>query len=171
MPEYALYDGGELYVVATYFFEEVVEFQRIIGIVVVHYRHAIPFHTMLFQQIDALHYFYERRLTLLILAIFVVKFLWPVDRDTYQPVVFTEEFAPFIRQHGSVGLYAIVYCTSAGIFFLQFHGLFVEGQRAHQSFPTVPGEHYLRHGLRIYVFFNKLFQQLLTHYVLGVVLV
>ena len=43
MSEYALYDGGELYVVTTYFFEEVLEFQRIIGIVVVH------FHTMLFQ--------------------------------------------------------------------------------------------------------------------------
>ena len=40
---------GKLYVVAAYFLEEVVKFQWIIGIVVIHYCHSVPFYTVLLQ--------------------------------------------------------------------------------------------------------------------------
>ena len=126
---------------------------------------------LLLQQFDALHYLYKRRFPLFVLAVFIVELLRAVDGDTHQPVVFAEELTPFIRQHGAVGLDAVVDGTSPGMFFLQLHRFLVERQGAHQGFSTVPGEHHLRHGLRIDVFFDKLFQQLFAHHVLGVVLI
>ena len=43
---------------------------------------------------------------------------WPVDGHAYQPGVLFEEFAPLIRQQGTVGLDTVVDGTSPGIFLL-----------------------------------------------------
>ena len=43
-----------------------------------------------------------------IFTIFIVKFLRSINRNAYQPVIFSEELAPFIGQHGSVGLDAVI---------------------------------------------------------------
>ena len=56
-----------------------------------------------------------------IFTIFIVKFLRSINRNAYQPVIFSEELAPFIGQHGSVGLDAVIDRSSAGVFLLQFH--------------------------------------------------
>ena len=164
----AFHDRGKLDVVAAQVPEEAVEFFGIVGVVVVHYCHTVPLHTVLLQQVDALHHLVEGGASLLVLAVFVVEFLRAVDGNTYQPVVLLEELAPLVGKHCSVGLYAVVDGASVGIFLLQLHGPFVERQGAHQRLSAVPGEEHLRHGLRVDVLFDELLQQFLAHHVLGV---
>ena len=76
-----------------------------------------------------------------------MELLWPVDGHAYQPVVLFEEFAPLIRQQGTVSLDTVVDATSSGIFLLQFHHSLVEAERTHQSLSAVPGKEHLRYGL------------------------
>ena len=167
----ALHDGGKLDVVASQVLEEAVELVGIVGVVVVHHRHAVPLHPVLLQQVDALHHLVERGASLLVLAVLVVELLRAVDGDAHQPVVLLEEPAPLVGEQRAVGLDAVVDGASAGIFLLQLHGPLVERQGAHQRLSAVPGEEHLRHGLRLDVFFDELLQQLLAHHVLGIVLV
>ena len=49
----ALNDGRELYVVAPIVAEEMIEIQWIIGIIVVHHSHGVPFHLPFVEQSDA----------------------------------------------------------------------------------------------------------------------
>lgn len=132
---------------ASYLLEEVIEIQRIVGVVVIDHRHSVPFHTVLFQQVDALHHLDERGLALLVLPIFVMELLRPVYGDTHQPVVLLEEPAPFVGEQRAVGLYTVVDGASVGVFPLQFHGSFVERERTHQCLSAVPSEQYLGHSL------------------------
>ena len=111
-------DRSELDILATDLFEETIKLQRIFGIEVIDNCHCIPFYPVFLQKIDALHHFHKRRFSQFVFAILVMKLLGTVDGDTYQPIVFTEEFAPFVSKHGSVGLDAIVDRTSAGVFLL-----------------------------------------------------
>ena len=113
---------------------------------------------MFFQEIDPLHHFDERRFAHLIFAIFVMKLLRAINGNPYQPVVFTEELAPFVCKQGSIRLDTIVNRTSAGVFLLQLHRLFIKRKRTHQRFSTVPGKKHLRHGLRVDILVDKLFQ-------------
>ena len=53
------YNGSELDVMASQILEEAVKLLGIVGVVVVHHCHAVPFHAVLLQQIDALHHFVE----------------------------------------------------------------------------------------------------------------
>ena len=165
----ALHDGGKLDVMASYLLEEIIEVQRIVGVVVIDHCHSVPFHTVFFQQVDALHHLDKRGLALLVLPVFVMELLGPVYGDTHQPVVLLEEPAPFIGQQRAVGLYAVVYGASVGIFLLQLHGTFVERERTHQRLSAMPGEQNLGHGLRVDVLLDELFQQFLAHHMLGVV--
>ena len=164
----ALHDGGELNVVASYLLKEVVELQRVVGVVVVHHRHAVPFHSVLLQQVDALHHLDERGLPLFVFPVFVVELLRSVDGDAHQPVVLLEEPAPLVGEQGAVGLDAVVYGPSVGILLLQLHRTLVEGEGAHQRLAAVPGEQHLRHRLRVDVLFDELFQQFFAHHVLGI---
>lgn len=122
----ALYNRGKLDVMAVQLLEEVVEVQRIVGIEVIDNCHGIPLHIMLLQQIDTLHHFDKRGLPLLVLAVFVVKLLRAVDGYAYQPVVVVQETAPLVGKEGTVGLYAVVDGTSAGILSLQLYSLLVK---------------------------------------------
>ena len=140
-------DRCKLDIFAVYLLEEMIKIQWIVSIEVINNRHCIPFYTMFFQKINPLHHFDEGGLPHFIFTIFIVKFLRSINRNAYQPVIFSEELAPFIGQHGSVGLDAVIDRSSAGVFLLQFHSLFVEGERAHKCFSSVPGEKHLRHGL------------------------
>ena len=153
----------------TDFFEEMIEFKGIVGVEVIHYCHRVPFHSVLFQQVDALHHFDKGWSSKPVFAVFVMKLLRPVDRYAHQPIVLFEELAPFVGEQCAVGLYAVVNRPSVGVFLLQFHRFFVEGQRAHQGFSAVPGEQYLRHCLRIDIFFNELLQQFIAHHVFWIV--
>ena len=155
MGTYTLYNRCKLDVVAVNFLEEMIEVQRIVCVEVIHYGQGVPFYPVFLQQVDALHYLGERRASLTVLAVLIVELLWPVDGHAYQPVVLFEEFAPLIRQQGTVGLDTVVDGTSPGIFLLQFHYSLVEAERTHQCFSAVPGKEYLWHGLRADVFADK----------------
>ena len=48
-------DGSKLQVGATVLFEEMIEFERIVGIKIVDNGHGIPFPTVFFEQSDAVH--------------------------------------------------------------------------------------------------------------------
>ena len=134
------YDRSELDIAGTYLFKEIIKLKGIVGVEVVHYRHRVPFHPMFFQQVDALHHFDERRLSKPVFAVLVVKLLRTVDGHAYQPIVLFEELAPFVGKQRTVCLYAVINRPAVGVLFLQFHSLFVEGQRAHQGFSAMPGE-------------------------------
>ena len=54
-----LYNRCKLDVVAVNFLEEMIEVQRIVCVEVIHYGQGVPFHPVLFQQVDALHYLGE----------------------------------------------------------------------------------------------------------------
>ena len=148
-----------------------IKVQRIISIKVIHYRHGIPFYSMLFQKIDAIHDFHKRGFAKLVFPVFIMKLLRTVYRDSYQPVVFTKKLTPLVGQQGSVSLYAVVYASSTGIFLLQLHCFFVEREWTHQCLSSVPGEEYLRHGLRIDVLLDKLFKQFIAHHMFGIFLI
>ncbi|MPN51582.1 hypothetical protein SDC9_199230 [bioreactor metagenome] len=107
----------------------------------------------------------KRRAAHLIPPVLIVKLLRPINGDTHQEIVLLEKAAPVIGKQRSVGLNGIINLPSSGIFFLQFNCLLVETQRAHQRFTAVPGKQHLRHGLRLYVFFDELFEQFFTHHV------
>ena len=144
--------------------EEAVKIQRIISIIVVHHCHGIPFHPMLFQQVDTTHHLHKRWLSHLILPILVMKFLRTINRDAYQKIVLAKELTPFICQQCTVGLNAIINRTASGIFLLKFHRLFIKRQGAHQGFTSMPSEQHLRHGLRFNIFFYEFLQQFVTHH-------
>lgn len=74
----AFHDWCELQVMTAYLLEEVVDIERIVGVVVVDHRHSVPLHTILVQQSDAFHHFVERWQSLLVPPIGVVKLLWSV---------------------------------------------------------------------------------------------
>ena len=167
MSEDAFHNRGELEVMTTYFLEEVIELQRIVGIVIIYYRHPVPFYSVFLQQIDALHYFDERRPSLSVAPVFVMKLLWPVDGNAYQPIVFTEELAPFIGQESAVRLNTIFDGSTSRITLLKLYHPFVEGEGAHQCFASVPGEHHLWHGLRADVLTDELLQKLIAHHLFG----
>ena len=125
----SLHDRRKLYVPTIDLFEKIVEFERIIGIKIVHHGHCIKFHAMFFEQINAFHNLHKSGLTTFVAAIFVVKLLRAIDRNTHQKIVFFEKFAPGIVKQCSVGLNYIVNFTSASVFFLKFEGFFVEANR------------------------------------------
>ncbi len=121
---------------------------------------------MLFQQFNSLHHPVKRGATHLVATIFVVKILWPVDRDANEKVILFKEFTPIIVQQGAVGLNGIVYLPSTAIFFLQFYRLPVKGEGPHQRFTAMPGEHHLRHGLRFNILLNKTFKKFFAHHLM-----
>ena len=163
------YDRCKLNVMASYFLEETIKLHGIIGVIVVHYGHAVPLHAMFLQEVDALHHFMKRRASLLVAPIFVMELLRSVYGDAHQPIVFLEEVAPLIGQKRAVRLDAIINGASVGILLLQLHGPFVERKGTHQRFSAVPGEEHLGHGLRVDIFLDELFQQFLAHHVPGVI--
>ena len=169
MGQHALHDGCELEIAATDVLEEAVELQRVVGVVVVHHGHAVPFHLVFVQQLYAAHHLDERGLSLPVSAVLVVELLRPVDGHAHKPMVVVEEAAPLVGEHRAVGLYAVVYRPAAGVLALQVHGLAVESERAHQRLAPVPGEEYLWLRLRVEVLLDEAFQQLVAHHLLGVI--
>ena len=67
-----------------------------------------------------------------VLAVFIMKLLQTVDRDTHKPVILAEEATPLIREHCAVRLNAVVDSAPSGILALQLHRLFVERKWAHE---------------------------------------
>ena len=49
-------DRGELNVTATYRLEETIEFLRVPDIQVIDYRHCVPHHAVLVQEVDSAHH-------------------------------------------------------------------------------------------------------------------
>ena len=112
------YNRSKLNVMTTNFFKEVIKIKRIVRIEIIDYCHSVPFHSMFFQKVDTLHNFHEGRFPHFVFAIFVVKLLRPVNRNTYQPVIVVEKTAPVIGQESSVGLNTVVDCSASCIFSL-----------------------------------------------------
>lgn len=106
--------------------KETIEVQRIICIIVIDHCHGIPFHSMLFQQVNPFHYLIERRLSHLVLPVFIVKFLRTVYRNAYQKIILAEEFTPFICQQCAICLNAIINGSTTCIFFLKFQGFLIK---------------------------------------------
>ena len=158
MESEAFHNRCELDIVAIYFLEKVIEFQRIIHIVVIDDCHRIVFHTMFFHQFDSLHHFIEGGKSLLVAAVFVMKLLRAVYRNSHKKIILLEETAPVIIQQRPVCLDAVVDLASAAIPALQFERFFVETDRTHQRFTPVPGKENLRHRLTFQIFFDEFFQ-------------
>ena len=158
MESEAFYNRGELDIVAIYFLEKVIEFQRIIYVVVIDDCHCVVFHAMLFQQFDSLHHFIEGGESLLVATIFVMKLLRAVYRNSHEEVVFFEETTPVVVQQCPVCLDTVVYLASVAVLALQFQCFPIETDRTHQRFTTVPGKENLRHRLTFQIFLDEFFQ-------------
>ena len=158
MESETFHNRGELDIVAIYFLEKVIEFQRIIYVIVVDDCHRIIFHTMFLHQFDSLHHLIKRGKTLLVTAIFVVKLLRTVNRDSHKKVILFEETAPVIVKQRPVCLDTVVNLASAAIFALQLQRFLVEADRAHQRFTAMPGKENLRHRLTFQIFLDEFFQ-------------
>ena len=98
MPADTLHDRGELDETAIQFLEEIIEFQRIIHVIIIHDGHGVIFYPMFFQQLDSLHHFIERGESLPVPTVFVVELLRAIDRYTHQEIIFLEKLAPLIIQ-------------------------------------------------------------------------
>lgn len=166
----ALHNGGELDVVATDAFEEVVEVEGVVGVEVIDHRQRIPFHTVLVEQVDAPHHLAEGGAATGRAAIFVVKLLRAVDGDAHEEVVFLEEAAPLVGEQRGVGLNTVVDGAAAGVGALEFQGTLIEGDGAHERFAAVPSEEHFGGGLSFDVFLDELLQQFVRQHLLpGVV--
>ena len=158
MKSEAFHNWGELDIVAIYFLEKAIEFQRVIHVVVIDDCHRIVFHAMLFHQFDSLHHFIEGRKSLFVAAIFVMKLLRAVYRNSHEEVVLFEETAPVVVQQCPVCLDAVIYLASVAVLALQLQCFPVETDRTHQRFTTVPGKENLRHRLTFQIFLDEFFQ-------------
>ena len=98
---------------------------------------------MFLQQPDAVRHLPERGFPGARLPVCVVKRLRPVDGNAHQPSVVVEEPAIVIGKQRAVGLDTIVYHMAVGILPLQVHRFLIEGKRAHQGLPAMPGEKHL----------------------------
>ena len=96
MLEQAFYNGGELYKPATNAFEEMVEFQRMVGIEVIDDGQSIPFHAMFVEEVDALHYPVKGVCTATHLAVGIMVLPRAIDRDAHKPSVVMEKLAPLV---------------------------------------------------------------------------
>jgi len=74
-----------------------IEFQRVIYVVIVYDGHAVELHIVFFQQFNPFHSPGEKRdRPILSTTVFIVKFLRSVNGNTHKKVVLFEEFTPFI---------------------------------------------------------------------------
>ena len=136
-----------------------IEIEGIVYIEIVDCSQRIPLHTVFVEQTDTPHHLVEGGLPCYRTAIFVMKLLRTVDGDPDKEIVFSEKPAPFVGQQCGIRLYAIVNLASLGIFPLKHKCAPIECHRTHQRFPSMPGEEYLRSGLGLNVFLDKLFKQ------------
>ena len=113
---------------------------------------------MFFHQFDSLHHFIEGRKSLFVAAIFVMKLLRAVYRNSHEEVVLFEETAPVVVQQCPVCLDAVIYLASVAVLALQLQCFPVETDRTHQRFTTVPGKENLRHRLTFQIFLDEFFQ-------------
>ena len=134
----ALHNRRELYIVAPYLLEEMIEFEGMVYIEIVDYGKCIPFHTILIEHVYALHHFVESGLIGGCASVFVVEFLWSIDAHAHQESVGSEELAPLWCNQCAIGLYAVVDMASAGIDTLQFEGFLIESDGLHECLAAVP---------------------------------
>ena len=132
-------------------------------VVCIYHCHRIPFHSMFFQEADAMHHFFPRWFSGRCLSVMIMIFLWTIDGDTYQKMVLSEKLTPFIGKECTIGLDDVIDLLAVGVLLLQFQRLLVEVDGAHQRFSSMPGEEYLVHGLCFDVFLGKLLQHLVGH--------
>ena len=152
-------DGRELQVLATDALEEIIEFERVVGVEVVDNSHGVPVHAVLVEQAYALHDAMEGGKPCAIAAVLVVKLLRSVDRHAHQPTFAFEEFAPFVREQRAVGLNAIADDAPLSVALLQFHSALVEVERTHKWFTAVPREEHFALRLRTDVLLDEFFEQ------------
>lgn len=163
MLEFPFHDWSELEERATDLFEEIVELQRMVHVKIVDHSQGVPFHAMSFQEIDSPDDLIKRAFSGTGVSIFIVKFPGAVDRDSNEPIVFSEESAPFVVKEDSIGLNGVVDSASGGIFLLQFENSLIKSERTQERLPTVPAEEDLGHCLGLDIFFHKLFEVGVRH--------
>lgn len=115
---YALYDRGELYEVAVYILEEMIEFKRMLYVEVVDNCQSIPFYIIFIKHSYATHHLVPCRSAGSSLAVGIVKLLWSVNRYAYKEIIVMKELAPFFCQHCGIGLNAVVDASSASVLLL-----------------------------------------------------
>ena len=151
----SLYNRRELNILAAVLLIEMIDIERMVGVVVVHHAHCVPLHAVLLQQAYAAHHLMKGRLASASTAIGIVKLLRPVDGDADEPVVLTKKLAPLVGEQRAVGLQAVVDdVASVGIGLLQLQHTLVETQRTHQRLATVPSEEHLRLRLGLNILTN-----------------
>ena len=96
---------------------------------VVHHGHAVPFHPVALQHLNAPHHLLKGAPARGVAPVGIVQGKVAIDADAHQEAVVLEEAAPVIVQQGAVGLYAVVYLSAAGIVPLQHQCPFVEAAR------------------------------------------
>lgn len=140
-----LNDRGKLNILAAYFLVEVIDIERMVGVVVVHHAHRVPLHAVFLQQAYATHHLVKGGLAFAITAIGIVQLLRPVNGDANEPVVLTKESAPFISEQRTISLQAVVDDVApTSIGFLQFQHTLVETQRTQKGLASMPCEEHLR---------------------------
>jgi hypothetical protein len=86
-------------------------------------------------------------------------------------MVVVQEATPFVGDHRSVCLDAIIYLSSPCIPLLQFHGTLVKRERAHEGLAPMPRKEHLFRHLGLDIFLDELFQKRIAHDMIGGVLV
>ena len=96
MRSQSLYDGRELDVMTIQLLEETVEPHRVGHVLIVHHRHGVVFHAMLFQQFNALPHLVVGGEPLFVAPVMVVDALGAVDREANQEMIIPEKTTPLI---------------------------------------------------------------------------
>ena len=129
--------------------EKVVKCKGVLRIMMVGCRHCVPLHTIVVQELDAVHHLLPCSTTLNIESVGIVLLLGTVDADAHEPSFVVEELTPFGGEQGAVGLYAVADALASSIIALQPDCLFVEAEGSEHGLASVPGEEHIGHLLHL----------------------
>ena len=123
----ALHNRTDLQELAMQFItEELVEGQRVLGIMVIGGCHRIPLDTIFVEQLYASHHSVPSAIALNIATISIVLLLCAVDADAHKPAFVVKELAPFGRKVEAVGLYAVANALASAIILLKLDCLLIK---------------------------------------------
>ncbi len=143
--------------------KEMIEGQRVLGIIMIGSSHRIPFYAVFIEELDAVHHFLPSALSLNIKAIGIVLLLSAVDTDAHEPAFIVQELAPFWGKQSAVGLNAVADALAPSIVLLKPDSLFVEAQRPEHRFATMPSEKHIGHLLNLNIIANVLLKERRVH--------
>ena len=85
--------------------------------------------------------------SLLVHAVGIMQPRRTVDAEADEKILRTQEFAPFVVEHGAVGLDGVVDLFAVSVLALQLDDLAEKLHPQQRRFPTLPGKRNLRHIL------------------------